>query len=128
MALTNLSTKTGAGTYFCYKKACNFAYLSFSTTQPLIASTFRNRSLQHSSAAMSFAGMPSTTYQDWCRTDAFHNSFLIPHDEAVEAGLKHMKEEGMPDIEVSQATGRFLYLLAKTINAKRVLEVGTLGG
>jgi predicted O-methyltransferase YrrM len=37
-------------------------------------------------------------------------------------------EEGLPAIAVSPAQGKLLQLLARSINAKRILEVGTLGG
>ncbi|KAJ3503116.1 hypothetical protein NLJ89_g8578 [Agrocybe chaxingu] len=69
-----------------------------------------------------------TTIEDWARSDVYHNSFLLPKDDALEAALKNNKEQGLPDIGVSAAQGKLLNLLAKSINAKRVLEVGTLGG
>lgn len=78
--------------------------------------------------SVGFGDLPATTYADWCRSDEYHNSFLIPHDEAVEAAMKNSASSGLLDIEVSRSHGKFLHLLARTINAKRVLEVGTLGG
>jgi predicted O-methyltransferase YrrM len=35
---------------------------------------------------------------------------------------------GLPDIQVSSMQGRFLHLLARLVRARRILEVGTLGG
>ncbi|EIM88286.1 O-methyltransferase family 3 protein [Stereum hirsutum FP-91666 SS1] len=78
--------------------------------------------------SVGFGDLPATTYADWCRSDEYHNSFLIPRDEAVEAAMKNSAASGLLDIEVSRSHGKFLHLLARTINAKRVLEVGTLGG
>ncbi|KAI0664888.1 O-methyltransferase family 3 protein [Cubamyces menziesii] len=72
--------------------------------------------------------MLSTPDPNWVRNDNFHNSFLIPYDDATEHALKHSAENGMPDIAVHPGQGKFLNLLARTIGAKRILEVGTLGG
>ncbi|KAI9064354.1 O-methyltransferase family 3 protein [Trametes sanguinea] len=65
---------------------------------------------------------------NWVRNDDFHNSFLIPYDDALEHALKHSAENGMPDIAVHPGQGKLLNLLARTMGAKRILEVGTLGG
>jgi predicted O-methyltransferase YrrM len=69
-----------------------------------------------------------TSQEDWTRSDVYHNSFLIPKDEALEKALKHSRDEGLPEIAVSAAQGKYLKLLALSIGAKRILEVGTLGG
>ncbi|KAH7890076.1 O-methyltransferase-domain-containing protein [Phlebopus sp. FC_14] len=65
---------------------------------------------------------------EFSRSEQFHNSFLIPKDQALEDALKYSKEQGLPDIAVSAAQGKLLKLLAQSIGAKRILEVGTLGG
>ncbi|TFY58834.1 hypothetical protein EVJ58_g6172 [Rhodofomes roseus] len=62
------------------------------------------------------------------RSARFHNSFLIAPDEALEFAQKNSGEKGLPEIAVSPAEGKFLHLLVRTIGAKRILEVGTLGG
>jgi predicted O-methyltransferase YrrM len=69
-----------------------------------------------------------TTMQDWERSDTYHNSFLISKDDVLEAALKNNFDNGLPDISVTAAQGKFLKLLALSIGAKRILEVGTLGG
>ncbi|KAJ7859770.1 O-methyltransferase-domain-containing protein [Mycena olivaceomarginata] len=69
-----------------------------------------------------------TTQEDWTRSDQYHNSFLLPPDETLDAVLKHSTDSGLPEIAVSAAQGKFLNLLASSIGAKRILEVGTLGG
>lgn len=66
--------------------------------------------------------------ENWIRSDRYHNSFLIKPDDAREHALKNSDENGLPQIAVSAAEGKLLYLVAKSINAKRILEVGTLGG
>jgi len=71
---------------------------------------------------------PDTSLADWTRSDEYHNSFLLPADDVLDSALANSKANDLPDIAVSPAQGKFLNLLARSINAKRVLEVGTLGG
>ncbi|KAK0239412.1 O-methyltransferase family 3 protein [Armillaria nabsnona] len=73
-------------------------------------------------------GRPPTTASDWERSDNFHNSHLLRKDEALDAAIQNGEANGLPPISVSPAQGQLLYLLAKSIGAKRILEVGTLGG
>jgi predicted O-methyltransferase YrrM len=70
---------------------------------------------------------PAST-QNWERSDRYHNSFLIPKDDVLDAVVRNNVEQGLPNIAVSKAQGKFLHLLAKSIGAKKILEVGTLGG
>lgn len=65
---------------------------------------------------------------NWVRSDDFHASFLIPKDDALERSLKYSDENGLPEINVHAGQGKLLHLLARSIGAKRILEVGTLGG
>ncbi|KAI0374807.1 O-methyltransferase family 3 protein [Pilatotrama ljubarskyi] len=65
---------------------------------------------------------------NWVRSDDFHASFLIPYDDALEHALKNSVEKGLPEINVHAGQGKLLNLIARTIGAKRILEVGTLGG
>ncbi|TDL27541.1 O-methyltransferase family 3 protein [Rickenella mellea] len=75
-----------------------------------------------------FADLPPTTIHDWARSDEYHNSFLIPKDPAIDYAIHKSKEHGLPDISVTEAQGKLLNLLARSLGAKRILEVGTLGG
>jgi len=55
-------------------------------------------------------------------------AFFAPED-AVLAGLHAPAlAAGLPKIEVSAAHGKLLYLLARMTGARRILEIGTLGG
>ncbi|MGC4043714.1 MAG: O-methyltransferase [Armatimonas sp.] len=61
-----------------------------------------------------------------------YNSYVAtlfaPQDEALQGTLAEMAQEGVPGINVSPSEGKLLQVLALSVNAKRVLEVGTLGG
>src|SRR3546814_17442926 len=49
-------------------------------------------------------------------------------DDALAATLANNSAQGLPPIDVSAAQGKMLFLLAQMASAKRILEVGTLGG
>jgi predicted O-methyltransferase YrrM len=67
----------------------------------------------------------TTTPQD---VDAFLDSTLIGDDPALSAALEASNAAGLPRIAVSAQQGKFLSLLAGAIQARRILEIGTLGG
>ncbi|KAF9007104.1 hypothetical protein BDQ17DRAFT_1398583 [Cyathus striatus] len=69
-----------------------------------------------------------TTLQDWIRSDLYHSSYLILQDPALDGALKNSDPNDFPDMALATAMGRFLNLLVQSIQARRVLEVGTLGG
>jgi len=66
--------------------------------------------------------------ETWTAVDEYVAGLLAPHDEALEAALRTSDEVGLPAIQVTPAQGKLLYLLARSIGAKQVLEFGTLGG
>jgi predicted O-methyltransferase YrrM len=66
--------------------------------------------------------------ENWTAVDEYVSGLLAPHDEALEAALRDSEDAGLPAIQVSPAQGKLLYLLAKSIGARRILEFGTLGG
>jgi predicted O-methyltransferase YrrM len=68
------------------------------------------------------------TAETWTAVDEYVAGLLAPHDEALEIALQGSEKAGLPAIQVSPAQGKLLYLLAKSITAKRILEFGTLGG
>ncbi|RPD66054.1 S-adenosyl-L-methionine-dependent methyltransferase [Lentinus tigrinus ALCF2SS1-7] len=72
--------------------------------------------------------MPPQPNPEWTRSDLYHNSFLIAPDDALEHARKNSNDQGLPEIAVSAAQGKLLNLYARSIGAKRILEVGTLGG
>lgn len=68
------------------------------------------------------------TQEIWTRTDAYLESFLHPKDEVLDEIKENSEANGLSDIAVSPPQGKFLHLLACSIGAKRILEIGTLGG
>lgn len=70
---------------------------------------------------------PSMT-DGWRRVDEYIDSRLLEDDAALEAALAANEAGGLPTIDVSPVQGKMLQLYARMIGAKRILEVGTLGG
>ena len=65
----------------------------------------------------------------WAEVDAYIGERLVTEDrDLFELILAANAEAGLPAIDVSPAQGKFLNLLVKITGARRVLEVGTLGG
>jgi predicted O-methyltransferase YrrM len=64
----------------------------------------------------------------WTEVDAFLGSLLVGEDESLAEATAAAQRAGLPPISVSPAAGKFLYLLAKLLGARRILEIGTLGG
>jgi caffeoyl-CoA O-methyltransferase len=62
------------------------------------------------------------------QVDDYINRLVTREDETLLAVEKSIKEENMPQISVSPSQGKFLQVLAKLINAKKILEMGTLAG
>ena len=60
--------------------------------------------------------------------DAFLTDTLIGDDPSLDAALAAQQEAGLPAIEVSPVSAKLLHLLVRISGARRVLEVGTLGG
>ncbi len=62
------------------------------------------------------------------RIDSYIEELFVPPDPALEGALRRSREAGLPEIQVSPNEGRLLRLLAEIVGARRILEVGTLGG
>src|SRR6476469_3663603 len=66
--------------------------------------------------------------ETWIEVDRWFGESLRLADPALDAALAASDAAGLPPISVSAPQGRFLQLLAREARAKRILEVGTLGG
>ena len=65
------------------------------------------------------------TYSD---VDTYLVETLLDDDPALAGALAANRAAGLPAIDVSPPQGKLLNLLARAIGARRVLEIGTLGG
>lgn len=68
------------------------------------------------------------TPERWTAVDRYITDHFVPADAALEAALADSTAAGLPGIQVTPNMGRLLYLLAQLHGARRILEVGTLGG
>src|SRR3954469_23628580 len=64
----------------------------------------------------------------WDDVDGYISDTLVKPDAALGAALKASDEAGLPAINVSPAHGKLLWIFARLVNARRILEIGTLGG
>lgn len=64
----------------------------------------------------------------WASVDQYLGSLLLPQDPILDAALHASASAGLPAIAVSPLQGKLLQLLAQMQAARRILEIGTLGG
>ena len=64
----------------------------------------------------------------WTEVDRYITERVLPADPALEAALAASEAAGLPAIQVSPNMGKLLHLLARSIGARTILEIGTLGG
>jgi predicted O-methyltransferase YrrM len=64
----------------------------------------------------------------WVEVEEWIASRVIGHDEVLDEAVKAADAGGLPSIQVEPTTGKLLYLLARMIGARRILEIGVLGG
>jgi len=64
----------------------------------------------------------------WSAVDSYLCDTLIVPDESLSQALCDSDAAGLPQHNVAPNQGKLLYLLAKMRNARRILEIGTLGG
>src|ERR1017187_4046655 len=64
----------------------------------------------------------------WSAVDGYITERLVAPDPILEAALEANAAAGLPSIDVAPNQGKLLHLLAMTKGARRILEIGTLGG
>lgn len=64
----------------------------------------------------------------WAEVDRYLGNFLAPEDAGLKHALRANHDKGLPSIDVPPLLGKFLHLLIRVRGARRVLEIGTLGG
>lgn len=77
---------------------------------------------------MTMSTQPGAPQPDPAAVDAYLSDLLAPADEALAGALADSEEAGLPSIAVSATNGKLLNLLARLQGARRILEIGTLGG
>lgn len=64
----------------------------------------------------------------WSALDDYVEGHLVGIDRDLDGALTRSAAAGLPAINVSPSQGKMLHILARTVSARRILEVGTLGG
>ena len=68
------------------------------------------------------------TEETWTQVDDYLAGLLLPPDPVLDAALAASDAAGLPSISVAPNQGKLLHLLVRATGARRVLEIGTLGG
>jgi predicted O-methyltransferase YrrM len=71
---------------------------------------------------------PETSFECWQAVDAYFESTIVPSDPVLDATRAATAAAGMPDMAVAPNQGKLLQILALAVGARRILEIGTLGG
>ncbi|MGA2453233.1 MAG: O-methyltransferase [Solirubrobacteraceae bacterium] len=66
--------------------------------------------------------------QLWSEVDSYVEQHVVGEDSVLAAARQASADAGLPPIALTPALGKLLHLLARMHGARRVLEVGTLGG
>jgi len=70
----------------------------------------------------------SPNQPQWTAVDRYITDLLVGSDPVLEAALQANAAAGLPSIDVTPNQGKLLHLLARMLPARRILEIGTLGG
>ncbi len=68
------------------------------------------------------------TLELWTAVDHYLSDLVVHPDVSLDAALEASTAAGLPAISVSPTQGKLLEILARILGAKRILEIGTLGG
>lgn len=74
------------------------------------------------------SSITAVSQDQWNEVDAYLVHALLDEDPGLEAALQASAEAGLPPINVAPNQGKLLHLLVRSSGARRVLEIGTLGG
>jgi predicted O-methyltransferase YrrM len=72
--------------------------------------------------------LPKKAKSIWKQVDDYFSNALIPADADLDEALRANHEAGLPEIDVTPLQGRFLEVMVRATGARRILEIGTLGG
>jgi predicted O-methyltransferase YrrM len=68
------------------------------------------------------------SWERWSAVDEYVTGLLVGEDPVLDAALRESEQAGLPPIAVSPSQGKLLSLVARIHGARRILELGTLGG
>ena len=66
--------------------------------------------------------------EQWTAVDRYITDLLVPSDAVLDAALQAATDAGLPAINVAPNQGKLLSILAQSVGARSILEIGTLGG
>jgi predicted O-methyltransferase YrrM len=66
--------------------------------------------------------------EQWTAVDRYIGETVVPSDPALDAAIEASAKAELPAIAVTPNQGKLLQILARLVNAQKVLEIGTLGG
>src|SRR4051812_49521967 len=72
--------------------------------------------------------MGAMNIEQWTAVEEYIGRNLVKEDQALDQALADSKSAGLPGIQVTPNLGKLLMLMAKMVSARRILEIGTLGG
>jgi predicted O-methyltransferase YrrM len=72
-------------------------------------------------------GQSTAAEVQWTEVDHFFSDALIAPDRILESALESSRAAGLPEINVSPTQGKLLEMLARMLDARSILEIGTLG-
>jgi caffeoyl-CoA O-methyltransferase len=68
------------------------------------------------------------TQEQWTAVDEYYANLLLPANPVLDAALLASEQAKLPAIQVAPNQGKMLMILAQSIGARSILEIGTLGG
>jgi predicted O-methyltransferase YrrM len=72
--------------------------------------------------------MNAMSQEQWTAVDGYISQLVVQPDAVLEAALAESVAADLPAINVSPPLGKLLHLLARALQARTILEIGTLGG
>jgi len=72
--------------------------------------------------------LPEETKEIWKQVDQYFADALIAPGDGFDEAIDNNRKADLPAIDVTPLQGKFLELLVRATGAKRILEIGTLGG
>lgn len=66
--------------------------------------------------------------ESWTAVDRYLTDLFVAADDTLDATIATSDAAGLPSIQVAANQGKLLHILALAMGARRVLEIGTLGG